>query len=72
LLITTARQFRTQKQTARMHLTGSPPCCAAASLPARRPTRPTAAAIERRLDEKLRRAAIKYRRRKESEREDGV
>ncbi len=71
VLVITARRFRTQEANRRDALARLVALfrCAAEPVPPRRPTRPTAASKERRLEAKSRRAVIKRERR--SEPEDG-
>jgi ribosome-associated protein len=65
VLVITARRFRTQEANRRDALDRLVGLVrrAAAPSPPRRPTRPTRASVERRLQEKSRRAATKERRR---------
>jgi ribosome-associated protein len=72
VLIITARRFRSQEANRRDALDRIAALLrrAAAPLLPRRPTRPTAASIARRLEEKSHRAAIKRQRR--ADRDDGA
>ena len=71
VLVITARRFRTQEANRRDALARLTALFrrAAEPMPPRRPTRPSAAAVERRLEQKSRRGATKRARR--SERDDG-
>jgi ribosome-associated protein len=72
VLVITARRFRTQEANRRDALARLTALFrrAAEPVPPRRPTRPTAAAVARRLEQKSRRAGVKARRR--PTRDEGV
>jgi ribosome-associated protein len=73
VLVITARRFRTQERNREDALDRLVTLLRRAGTPLapRRPTRPTAASVERRLATKTRRAAVKQRRRPESPGEPG-